>query len=639
MTPFARGCRYLSDALPAEASERAGIVTSKLPYMLRSVFFIAILVMAVVFVAQPAAAQPPVYINQTSCVSGTCFTGGFLQTINVNCSIGQTLGGALAQIADRDGPNLINVSGTCTQGTNINGFNRLTIQGPATFDFLPGQSLAFYQSRTVNLNNLTLKHGNGLSLQDSGLTLANVAVQNSLGTGISVTAGSNLLLNGDVFANSITDSVFTGIAVRSGSTLDVSGSVTISGSGSDGIFMRHGVTRLGPGTSLIDIANNAGGGISGDDASILNVVASDGQVSIHGNGGPALAMFGGSMDIDGNLLISGNLTNPPTDFPFPIGDVMILGGGGGLGGGVQITAGSSFPALAISGNAGAFLGGVTVSGALGITLQDGSEVRSVAPNTISALTCDATSWTAGPLGTVGSNNCGDGAPLGMIGPTGATGAPGAPGAPGVPGAAGSTGATGATGATGSAGATGATGAPGATGSAGATGPAGATGATGATGSPGSTGATGATGTPGATGPAGTTGATGAPGTPGAPGATGATGATGAGTTQAWNSFVNGPLIGTVIGGFMTPDTNITLTRIQAAAQTAPAGCATGALLIVTDGTSPGTSILTLSAVLADSGPLALNYAAGAPMFLLSVPGTGCTTLPANVNVIVQYKSN
>ena len=103
--------------------------------------------------------------------------------------------------------------------------------------------------------------------------------------------------------------------------------------------------------------------------------------------------------------------------------------------------------------------------------------------------------------------------------------------------------------------------------------------------------------------------------------------------------MGGPLITTVLPGFMTPDSNITLTRVQAAAQTGPAGCATGPLMIVTDGTGPGTTILTLSSVLADSGPLTLNYAAGAPMFLLSVPGTGCATIPANVNVIVQYKSN
>src|SRR5262245_58716727 len=252
--------------------------------MLRSFFFIAILVMAVAFVAQPAAAQPPVYINQTSCVSGTCFPNGFLQTINVNCGAGQTLGGALAQIADRDGPNLINVSGTCTAGTNINGFNRLTIQGPATFDFPGGQSLAFFGSRTINLNRLTLIHGNGLNLQDSSLTLTDVAVQNAVGTGISVAGGSSLLLNGDASAISITNSAGDGIAVRSASTLDLSGTVTISGSGSGGIFMRGGTTRMSPGdTGLIDIANNAGGGISGDDSSILNIFGSPapGTVSIH----------------------------------------------------------------------------------------------------------------------------------------------------------------------------------------------------------------------------------------------------------------------------------------------------------------------------------------------------------------------
>src|SRR5262245_31718407 len=303
---------------PVEVPERTSIVTSRVPHTLRSLVCTAILAMAVTFIAQPASAQPPVYINQTSCVAGTCFTGGFLQTINVNCGAGQTLGGALAQIADRDGPNLINVSGTCTAGTNIHGFNRLTIQGPATFDFPAGQSLAFYGSRTINLTALTLIHGNGLSLQDSSLTLTNVAVQNSLGTGIGVAGGSSLLLNGDASPISITNSAGDGIAVRSGSMLDLSGTVTISGSGSGGIFMRGSTTRISPGdTGLIDITNNAGGGISGDDLSVLNVFGSSapGTVSIHGNGGPGLALFGGSLDMSGNVLINGNLTTPPVGFP------------------------------------------------------------------------------------------------------------------------------------------------------------------------------------------------------------------------------------------------------------------------------------------------------------------------------------
>ncbi len=102
--------------------------------------------------------------------------------------------------------------------------------------------------------------------------------------------------------------------------------------------MRGSSTKMSPGSGgLIDITNNAGGGISGDDFSVLNVNASDGQVSIHGNGGPGLASFGGGLDIDGNVLIHGNLTIPPGDFPFPIGEVMIIGGGGALGGGVEVT--------------------------------------------------------------------------------------------------------------------------------------------------------------------------------------------------------------------------------------------------------------------------------------------------------------
>ena len=81
------------------------------------------------------------YINQTSCVSGPCLTNGALQTITVDCSATTTLTNALAQIADRNGPNVINVSGTCPERfTNINGFNRLTIQGNPSATFtLPAQ--------------------------------------------------------------------------------------------------------------------------------------------------------------------------------------------------------------------------------------------------------------------------------------------------------------------------------------------------------------------------------------------------------------------------------------------------------------------------------------------------------------------
>jgi hypothetical protein len=95
----------------------------------------------------------------------------------------------------------------------------------------------------------------------------------------------------------------------------------------------------------------------------------------------------------------------------------------------------------------------------------------------------------------------------------------------------------------------------------------------------------------------------------------------------------------VIAGVMTPDANIAVTRIQAVAQTGPAGCTTQPVLFATDGTSPGTIPLALSGLLNDSGPIAVNYAAGATIYLLAVPPVACTTRPADVNVLVQYKGN
>ena len=155
--------------------------------------------------------------------------------------------------------------------------------------------------------------------------------------------------------------------------------------------------------------------------------------------------------------------------------------------------------------------------------------------------------------------------------------------------------------------------------------------------------TGATGPAGPAGPAGPTGATGPAGPMGLTGATGAPGPVGAqgppgiATTQTWNSFVPGALSRALIAGILTPDSAITVTRIQAVVQTPPAGCTNNAVLAVTDGTAPGTTIQPLTGGFGDSGPIAVNYSAGAPIYLFGVPGIGCTTRPADVNVLVQFK--
>jgi hypothetical protein len=103
-----------------------------------------------------------------------------------------------------------------------------------------------------------------------------------------------------------------------------------------------------------------------------------------------------------------------------------------------------------------------------------------------------------------------------------------------------------------------------------------------------------------------------------------------------NIFLPGALTSTWTGSTWTLDKAITVTRLQAQAKTAPAGCTTNAVVRLTDGTSPLN--VTISAAANDSGPASQNYAAGASLQLLvQTAAAGCTTSPADVNVIVQYR--
>ncbi len=79
-----------------------------------------------------------------------------------------------------------------------------------------------------------------------------------------------------------------------------------------------------------------------------------------------------------------------------------------------------------------------------------------------------------------------------------------------------------------------------------------------------------------------------------------------------------------------------MTRIEAQAQTARAACSTNAVVELTGGATAQT--VTIAAAANDSGPISLNYAAGVALTLdVSTASSGCTTAPANVNVLVQYR--
>jgi hypothetical protein len=87
---------------------------------------------------------------------------------------------------------------------------------------------------------------------------------------------------------------------------------------------------------------------------------------------------------------------------------------------------------------------------------------------------------------------------------------------------------------------------------------------------------------------------------------------------------------------MTIDKAITVTRVDIFSAVAPSGCATNAVLGVTDGTTAVN--VTVSSANNDSGAIAQNYAAGAILSTqVSTAASGCTTAPSNLTVTVQYR--
>jgi hypothetical protein len=107
-------------------------------------------------------------------------------------------------------------------------------------------------------------------------------------------------------------------------------------------------------------------------------------------------------------------------------------------------------------------------------------------------------------------------------------------------------------------------------------------------------------------------------------------------TGCLNSFLAGPLTIPWIGGTCTLDRAITVTRVQVTLKAVPVGCATPAVVQLTDGTTPINVII--SAATNDSGPLTQDYAQNAVMQVrVSTGAVGCEVMPSDANVNIQYR--
>jgi len=84
------------------------------------------------------------------------------------------------------------------------------------------------------------------------------------------------------------------------------------------------------------------------------------------------------------------------------------------------------------------------------------------------------------------------------------------------------------------------------------------------------------------------------------------------------------------------DKAVMVTRSQAQAKTAPSGCTTNAVVRLTHGTTPVN--VTIAAAANDSGAITQNYAAGTSLTVaVQTVAAGCTTSPADANVVMQYR--
>jgi hypothetical protein len=195
-----------------------------------------------------------------------------------------------------------------------------------------------------------------------------------------------------------------------------------------------------------------------------------------------------------------------------------------------------------------------------------------------------------------------------------------PGPAGAEGPAGPQGPQGPSGANGLSGAQGPAGPQGPQGAVGPIGPIGPTGVTGPQGLPG-------IGVPGPIGPAGPAGPAGPPGTSLGPSA-----------SALFPAFIPGPLTSTYTASFFVPDTAITVTRISAALKTASDLACAPAVLRVTDGGTGQDIRLLAGQHQKDSGPLFLEFSAGAKLQVQVETAANCQAInPADANVLVEYR--
>ena len=109
-------------------------------------------------------------------------------------------------------------------------------------------------------------------------------------------------------------------------------------------------------------------------------------------------------------------------------------------------------------------------------------------------------------------------------------------------------------------------------------------------------------------------------------------------SQVWSAFIPSFNVEYTVSTF-TPDTPITLTRLQLQLGAAPSGCRREAVVSISDGTPAGTRTITIAGATTDSGALSIDYSAGIPVTIGVSVTAACSRPPVRANVVAQYKAH
>ncbi|GEM_PF-2362074 len=254
--------------------------------------------------------------------------------IEVNCGAGQTVGAALQQGQNYNGPLIIGISGTCNeQGLGINR-NDVTLVGQsagAGFQSSGSVPIIGLNGTRIQLFNLTFVGGGSafVANQGSQFSANNLDISGMSNSGIDAYGGSGNINNSNLHNNT-----GQGASAEMSGSLFVNGS-TVTANGQPAALMANGGTIT---VQQSNVANNTGSGIQAQLGGLVNVLNS----TIQNNGHGGVLLFSGGFGFLGNgTTVSGN-QGPGLNEIFGsfgmLGQVTIQGNNGG---GVGVSGNSS----------------------------------------------------------------------------------------------------------------------------------------------------------------------------------------------------------------------------------------------------------------------------------------------------------